>query len=143
MGLHREVAIEFDYDAVDDPGSVALDELNTMAARIAPNIQFTPDHVKVVMGWAATQGVGPSNPVLEYSALWLGGSADGDDVPLRAGVFIREFAPYARQAQSLRRLAAYHGSTRMMISKLARGLRAALKLPSCGMHKGVARMTLI
>ena len=96
------------------------------------------NHARVALAWAATQGIGPSMPVLELAALWIGGSLNGKDLPLRAGVFVREFAPHARQALSLRRLATYHGASKQMISKLARALRGALAQPSNRFTSGVA-----
>ena len=137
---HRPGAVvDFDFDAVDSPESLALDELINMAGKLSPDLPMTMNHARVVLAWAATQGIGPSLPVLELAALWIGGSIDGQDVPLRAAIFIREFAPHARHAHSLRRLATYHGASKQMISKLARALRGALALPSNRLSGGVAQ----
>jgi len=138
--FHRpEAVVDFDFNAVESPDLVAMDELTDLAGRLEPGLLFTMRHTRVVLAWAATQGVGPSLPVLELAALWIGGSIDGQDVSLRSAVFVREFAPHSRQAHSLERLATYHGTTKQMISKLARSLRHALSLPSNRLCGGVGR----
>lgn len=129
-----EGIVDFDFAAVDSPQSVALDELNTIAAKLCHDEPFTMRQAKAVLAWGATQGVGPMMPVLEVAALWMGGCDDGEDVPLRAGVFVREFAPHARQAHSLRQLATYHRASRQMITKLSLGLRATLGIAGVGRY---------
>ena len=126
--MNTEPSTGFEWQCVDDPTGIALEELCEVSHSMRLDIPLERGHADVALAWAASQGVGPANPILERLALWLGGGEYARDVGLRAAVLIREFGPTARHAYNLRQIGQVFGVSKQAIHKHARHLRTSLGL---------------
>jgi hypothetical protein len=123
----NEPYTDFDYEAVDDPEGVALEELLAIASRRGVHTTFDRKQAAIVLAWASMSGIGPKEPIIERLALWLGGGARRQDMALRTAVLVREYAPSARHAYNLRQIGQFFGVTKQAIYKHTQHLRATVE----------------
>ena len=105
---------------------ICLEELRSLARRFRTGLYVHPGHARLCLAWAASAGIGPSEPILERVGLWLGGGERAADIALRAAVFMYEFSPTARHACTSRQIGSLFGITDRNVRKHAQHLRASI-----------------
>ena len=121
-----EPSTDFDYERVDNPEGVALEELRHLSRRMNLGVYVHPDHARLCLAWAAAHGVGPSAPLLERVGLWLGSSKGTADIGLRAAIFIHTFAPLARHGASGVQIRSAFRVGKQNLCRLKQNLKATL-----------------
>jgi hypothetical protein len=123
----REPATGFDFDAVEDPTSIAQEDLIRIAYRRHVPIIVTRELADVVLEWGSEKALGPGEHLLEQCATWIMSSRDPNDLPFRAACFARVFGgPGARNALPLRRIARLFDKEMGWVDTTCRNLKATL-----------------
>ena len=123
----REPATGFDFDAVENPVDVCMEELMRIAYKRRLPLIINRQLAEVVLEWGSEKALGPGEHLLEQCATWIMSSRDPNDLPFRAACFARVFGgPGARNALPIRRIAILFRKKSGWVDTTCRNLKATL-----------------